>query len=498
MIADLDINLLRVFPQQFLKKHRLIPVRREDDKILFISDQHPPLPALDNLEVYSNNLIKYEVKPTELVDNLVEEYLGISADTVEGMLNNIDFIQLDDYSSVDLDTEVEDIEDLAQEAPIIRLVNIIINSGFKRGASDIHIEPFEDEIKVRYRVDGVLSEAESPPRKLLPAIITRIKIMSNLDIAEKRLAQDGRIRIRTSNREIDIRVSITPTLYGESAVLRLLDMSAVLLDLENIGFGPKLLEDYLGLINQPNGIILVTGPTGSGKTTTLYATLNYLKSAETKIITIEDPIEYQLNGINQIQVKPEIDFTFAQGLRSILRQDPDVIMIGEIRDIGTAKIAIEAAQTGHLVFATLHTNDALGTVNRLLDMGIEDYLLASTLKGVIAQRLVRVLCPYCKEKYLPEKKLLKAIGKKLTDGQRLYKAVGCDECNHTGYKGRTGFYELLMIDEKIEAMISQGKRIDEIKQVAREEGMEIMLENGWHKVKGGISTIDELVRVTRS
>lgn len=432
-----------------------------------------------------------------MLTKLLDEYLGAPRDTVEGMMDDLDSFTVGSLDEFDVGSSVEDLEDLAQEAPIIRLVNLIITNALEEGASDIHIEPYEDDIRVRYRIDGLLYEREAPPKNVLPAVITRIKIMADLDIAERRLAQEGRIRIKVLGRELDIRVSITPTLEGESAVLRLLDRAEVLLNLNNLGFNNQLLERYLGAVEEPNGIVLVTGPTGSGKTTTLYATLNYLKSSDKKIITIEDPVEYQLEGVNQIQVQPEIDFSFAEGLRSILRQDPDVIMVGEIRDLETAKIAIQAALTGHLVLATLHTNDAAGTINRLLDMGVENYLLASTLNGVLAQRLVRRLCPDCKESYSLAKSQLESLEEGPAPEQEVYQAVGCAECNNIGFAGRIGIYELLTIDAELKSAISHGERIETIRQLARGKGMESLFADAEAKFRAGKTTFDEIIRVTR-
>ncbi|MFW6238532.1 MAG: GspE/PulE family protein, partial [Halanaerobiales bacterium] len=371
-----DVDLLKMFPRDILKEYRLLPVGEGEDYVRMVTDEYPPLTVVDELEVYSGYRIEVEIIAEKKVENLVNEYLDAPLETVEGMLDDLDSMSVSDFNNLQLDVEVEDLEELAQEAPVIKLVNAIFTEAIKKGASDIHIEPFENNIKLRYRIDGILYESQAPPKKLFPAITTRIKIMAKLDIAERRLPQEGRIRIRVLGRELDVRVSFIPTLYGESVVLRLLDRAEVLLDLENLGFNDNLLTTYYDLINISHGIILVTGPTGSGKTTTLYASLHHLNSPEKKIITIEDPVEYQLEGINQIQVKPDIDFTFARGLRSILRQDPDIIMVGEIRDVETAKIAIQAALTGHLVLATLHTNDAAGALSRLVNMGVEDFLLA--------------------------------------------------------------------------------------------------------------------------
>ncbi|MBM7623781.1 type II secretion system ATPase GspE [Sporohalobacter salinus] len=495
---EIDTELLNDFSREFLREHCLLPIEQTEKEIQFITSESLSLSVTDDLRTYCNRKIKIKLLDDELISELINEYLGAPVDTVEGMMDDLNSFELDQYSDFELDNNVEDLEDLAQEAPIIRLVNVIITNGLKQGASDIHIEPFEDDIRIRYRIDGVLYETESPPKNVLPAIITRIKIMADLDIAERRLAQEGRIRIKVLGRQLDIRVSITPTLEGESAVLRLLDRAEVLLNLDNLGFDEQILDRYLTAVEQPNGILLVTGPTGSGKTTTLYATLNYLRSTDKKIITIEDPVEYQLDGINQIQVKPEIDFTFAEGLRSILRQDPDIIMVGEIRDLETAEIAIQAALTGHLVLATLHTNDAAGAINRLLDMGVENYLLASTLNGVLAQRLVRRLCSECKESYQPDESQLEILNKQVDDLDQAYQVVGCEECNDIGFAGRIGIYELITADQDIKSAISGGQRVEDIRKLARNKGMDSLFASGWEKLKSGITTIDEIIRVTRN
>ncbi len=494
---SLDVRLLKKFPRELLKEYRLLPVREEEGYIKFITDLLPPLPVIDELEVYSNSRIRVQQLSGPVFDNLVSEYLEAPLETVEGMLTELQEDDLKDYSGLELDFRTENLEELAREAPIINLVNTIITSALKSGASDIHLEPFENEVKIRYRIDGLLYEKPAPPRKLFPAITTRIKIMARLNIAERRLPQEGRIRIKVLGRELDIRVSFIPSLYGESVVLRLLDRAAYLLDLHNLGFREKMLQEYLELVNYPHGIILVTGPTGSGKTTTLYATLEYLNKPEKKILTIEDPVEYQLEGINQLQVKPEIGFTFSRGLRSILRQDPDIIMVGEIRDLETARIAIQAALTGHLVFATLHTNDAAGTITRLLDMGVEDYLIAATVRGVLAQRLVRVLCPSCREAYLPDELEIDKQGITLDEGEVIFRPGGCDECNGIGFKGRTGIYELLPAIPQIEALISGGSKALEIRKEAKKLGYMNLFEDGWVKVREGLTTLDEVIRVTK-
>lgn len=496
LIEQIDIRLLSEYPRERLKEHRLVPLYKEDEMVYFLTDRRPPLHVLDELEVFSSEAIELKIIGSTELNPLINEYLEAPLETVEGMMDDL-YNTSDDFTDFDLDTKVENLEELAQEAPIIRLVNAIITTALKKNASDIHLEPFEDLIKLRYRIDGVLYEKSAPPRKLFPAIVTRIKIMAGLNIAERRLPQEGRIRIRVLGRELDIRVSTMATLYGETVVMRLLDRAEVLLNLKNLGFSEDILSQYYSIVGLSHGIVLVTGPTGSGKTTTLYATLEYLNSSEKKIITIEDPVEYQLDGINQIQVKPEIGFNFVRGLRSILRQDPDIIMVGEIRDAETATIAIQAALTGHLVFATLHTNDAASAIIRLLDMGVEDYLLGATLKGVLAQRLVRVLCDNCRKNYKPGKEDI-VFSSFQYHGDRLYKASGCEQCNNLGYSGRIGIYEFLPLKEEIQELINNASKISEIRKAATNLGIKSLFDNGMEKVEQGITTFDEVMRVTRN
>jgi len=378
-------------------------------------------------------------------------------------------------------------------------VNLIITRAIELRASDIHFEPFEEQFRVRYRVDGVLHDVESPPKRLQAAIVSRVKIMAKLNIAERRLPQDGRIMLRVKGKEIDFRVSSIPTIYGESIVLRILDKSSIVLDIEKLGFPPDTMQGFAELIQKPHGIILVTGPTGSGKTTTLYCVLQKINSPDKKIITVEDPVEYQLRGINQIQVKASIGLTFANSLRSIVRQDPDVILIGEIRDAETAEIAIHSALTGHLVLSTLHTNDAPSAMTRLIDMGMEDYLLSSTIIGILAQRLVRVACPDCREPYSPNPMILKELkldGEDLSHSN-IIDVRGCESCSHTGYWGRMGIFEFLKVTDDVQKLILGKKDANIIKEAARKEGMRTLREDGWLKVKQGMTTVSEVLRVTQ-
>jgi len=397
----------------------------------------------------------------------------------------------------DDEADVDHLRDLASEAPVIRLVNLLINRAVEQRASDIHVEPFEQELKVRYRIDGVLHDVDTPPRRLQAAIASRIKIMAKLNIAERRLPQDGRIKLRLMGKEIDLRVSTLPTLYGESVVLRILDRSSIVVNLETLGFPEDTLQDFTTLIHRPYGMILVTGPTGSGKTTTLYGALDKINRPDKKIITIEDPVEYQLFGVNQIHVKPSIGLTFASGLRSIVRQDPDVIMVGEIRDAETAEIAIQAALTGHLVFSTLHTNDASGAVSRLLEMGVESYLLASALLGVLAQRLVRRVCAKCARPAELGIEVLREMGGGSGEDVRAVEGTGCEECAQTGYRGRAGIYELLPVTDTVKGLILERASSGLVKDAAVKQGMRTLRDDGWRTVRTGVTTVAEVVRVTQ-
>ncbi len=398
------------------------------------------------------------------------------------------------------DEDVDHLRDLASEAPVVRLVNRLIGRALEARASDIHIEPFERNLKVRFRVDGVLVDVEAPPVRSTAAVISRVKIMSRLNIAERRLPQDGRIKLRVAGRELDLRVSTVPTMHGESVVMRILDRSRVPLEFAALGYEGDLLAAFEEVLERPHGIVLLTGPTGSGKTTTLYAALHSLNSVERKILTVEDPVEYQLEGVNQIQVRPGIGLTFATALRSLLRQDPDVIMIGEMRDVETARIAVQAALTGHKVFSTLHTNDAPSSLTRLRDMGVEDYLLTSTINGVVAQRLVRRLCQECRRPVPPPAELLALLGeadRHRADAATVFEPVGCEACENTGFRGRTGILELLVMSDPVRREVLRGGDADSIRNAAGESGMRTMREDGLTKVLCGTTTLDEVVRVTR-
>jgi general secretion pathway protein E len=434
---------------------------------------------------------------SEIMD-VLEKFYGSAASTFGRIIEGIDEGNIDSLDEIE---DIEQLKDLASEAPVIRLVNLIISKAIEARASDIHIEPFEKDLKVRYRIDGILYDVESPPKKLKAAVISRVKIMAKLNIAERRLPQDGRIKLKVLGKDIDLRVSTLPTMYGESVVMRILDKSnSNLYDLRRLGFPEDSLHDLESLIRRPHGILLVTGPTGSGKTTTLYSALDTINLPDKKIITIEDPVEYQMNGINQIQVHPQIGLTFASGLRHIVRQDPDVIMVGEIRDLETAEIAIRSALTGHLVFSTLHTNDAPSAITRLVDMGAEDYLIASSLLGVLAQRLVRVICPQCRVEVFPVTEMLDEIGYRRGNGHephRFFEGRGCERCANTGFIGRVGIYELMLMNDELRKLTVGKADAGQIRKKALEAGMRSLRDDGWLKVRQGLTTVSEVLRATQ-
>lgn len=495
---QIDPAIIEKVPAKFASHYKLIPVDFEDG-ILTIAVTNPlDIHTIDDVKL----LLGYETKVVlaneqDIID-AIRKYYGVGADTLERMMTEAD--AMDDFAGTAPKTE--NIDDMAQDASIIKFVNQLFLQAYKDRATDIHIEPYEDEMKVRYRIDGILYDTTIPPniKHFQSAIISRIKIMSNLNIAERRLPQDGRIRIKAANDELDLRVSILPTPYGESVDIRLLGTN-LHFELESLGLLDKDLEIMVEMIKKPHGIIFVTGPTGSGKTTTLYACLNKINSKEQKIITIEDPIEYRIKNVTQVQVHPKIGLTFAQGLRSMLRHDPDIMMVGEVRDFETAEITIRVALTGHLVFSTIHTNDAAGGVTRLIDMGIEPFLAASSVECFIAQRLVRVICPECKKDVKPSREVLRELGvSEIRDITKVkfYEGAGCDECKRTGYKGRTAIYEILVVNNDMRDLIMERKSADVIKKLAMDHGMRTLRQDGWEKIKLGITTPAEVIRVTEA
>ncbi|MFN3438463.1 MAG: type II secretion system ATPase GspE [Acidovorax sp.] len=485
---DLMPDVKGLLPE-FLQANAVYPLRFEDGR-LHVAMAVPQ----DSFVTKALRLATgYEIQP----------HLALESDIEKALMEPVEEATSDENDGFgdgsDSGDFVEHLKDLASEAPVIRLVNTIIGRVTDLRASDIHLEPFDDGLHVRYRVDGVIHAGEVVPPRLSAAVNSRVKLLAHLDIAERRLPQDGRIKTRVKGRELDLRVSTVPTVHGESVVMRVLDRASVRLDLEKMGFAQDTLARFNSLLAKPHGILLVTGPTGSGKTTTLYAALSKIDAEANKIITVEDPVEYQLEGINQIQVHPQINLTFANALRSILRQDPDIIMIGEMRDGETAQIAVQSALTGHLVLSTLHTNTAAGAVVRMQDMGVESYLITSSVNGVLAQRLVRTLCGNCKEPYDPGSDVLERTGlhRFTAPGQQIYRALGCDQCRETGYRGRTGIHELLTLDEPMRRAIIDGRDANALNALAAQGGMVSLYEDGLRKVAAGVTTLDELARVTQ-
>jgi general secretion pathway protein E len=481
----------------FLREKVILPLQLKDDTLIVAVFDPFDQYTIEDLKVSLGKNIRVVLSSEQDILESIEAHYGEGSgsamDRMVGDINDEDLHGLDS-----LDESTEHIRDMASEAPVIKLVNHIISEAIESRASDIHLEPFDDELLLRYRIDGILHEFDPPPKRLSAAITTRIKIMAKMDISERRLPQDGRIKLKILGKDIDMRVSTLPTLYGESVVMRILDRGSLVLDLSQMGFPEKILEQLEELIRKPYGKMLVTGPTGSGKTTTLYAALSQINTPDKKIITIEDPVEYQMRGINQIHVKSQIGLDFAGGLRSIVRQDPDVIMVGEIRDPETADISIQAALTGHLVFSTVHTNDAAGAITRLLDMGIENFLISSALLGVLAQRLVRVICPDCKEETSLTPILRAEMGHMGKEDIKVYHGKGCKACSNTGFRGRCGIYELLVIDDDIRELVLKKSTAQTICDQARQTGMRTLREDGWDKVIKGITTVEEILRVTLS
>ncbi len=479
---------------RFLKECRALPLELSDGELLVAMADPQDRFVREALALAAGCRIAPRVALGSEIEAAIERIHGQGKSQMGDILSKVEPAEQDRVE------DVEQLRDRASEAPVIRLVNLIIQRAVERRASDIHVEPFESRLKVRYRIDGVLQETEAPPVQLSPAVISRIKLMARLNIAERRLPQDGRIEMRVQGNDLDIRVSTVPTMHGESVVLRLLNRESVVLDFAALGFSEQPLQRLRSVLRIPHGVLLVTGPTGSGKTTTLYTALNTLNTSESKLITVEDPVEYQLEGVNQIQVKPAIGLTFANALRAIVRQDPDVIMVGEMRDLETARICIQSALTGHLVLSTLHTNDAPSSIARLLEMGVEDYLLTSTLNAVLAQRLVRKLCVHCREPYQPLPEMLRemrleafAAGQPVT----LYHARGCPLCNGTGYHGRIAIIEVLTLSDTLRRLILQHADAGSLMLCAREEGMLTMYEDGCLKALAGVTNLEEVIRVTQ-
>lgn len=492
--VKIESPVLARLPAKVVFQYNVIPLQIENSVLRVATNDPFNSNLADALRLVSGLRIRLSLSLTADIAKAINKFYGVGADTMERLIedNRIEVPQEEIMAKVDL-------SDLDQEASIVKFVNQVIWEAYKDRATDIHFEPMEDELRIRYRVDGVLHQTSMPPqlKRFQAAIVSRIKVMANMDIAEKRLPQDGRIGLSIHGEDLDIRVSTIPTVYGESVSLRLLTRKSGLLGLESIGMNPKDEAIIRKLIYKPNGILLVTGPTGSGKSTTLYACLHTINSIEQRIITVEEPIEYEMKGINQIQVRPEIGLTFAMGLRHILRQDPDVIMVGEIRDFETAEIAIRASLTGHLVFSTLHTNDSAGAITRLIDMGVEPFLVASSVEAIVAQRLVRILCDQCKRPLKPDNPALKSIASvKELVGSTVYEAVGCEKCRRSGYHGRLGIFENLLVTDAIRPLIVARESANVIKQKGLQQGMQTLRDDGWVKVRNGTTTIAEVLRVT--
>ncbi|MCF8030423.1 MAG: type II secretion system ATPase GspE [Desulfohalobiaceae bacterium] len=495
--ADADQELIKDLPIQYLKRHYLYPLQKDNGKLHLALSNPFALQSLDEMGTLLQARPIPVLAPSDEVLSAINRSFGETESVSDEIIRDVDqdeedFSRLEPQKSGDLLEETSD-------APVVRLVNHVLARAVRSGASDIHLEPYEDKLFVRLRLDGVLYTFYTLSRKLHAPVISRVKVMAGLNIAEKRVPQDGRIEIRIGNRRIDLRISCLPTIYGERVVMRLLEKDARLLSLEEIGLDRGELQTTRKLVSMSHGIILVTGPTGSGKTTSLYSALNYINTPDKNILTVEDPVEYQLEGVGQMQINTGVGLTFANSLRSMLRQDPDVILVGEIRDLETAEIAVQAALTGHLVFSTLHTNDASSGITRLINMGIEPFLASSSLRAIVAQRLVRLLCPACKQPYsLPEEEISKqGLEKHVDPEQVLYSPAGCEHCLHTGYKGRTALFEILELDEALQSLILRTSDSNSIRREAITSGMTTLRDNGFAKVSRGLTSIDEVLRVTQ-
>lgn len=495
--CEIDPAIIKLVPQEVVQKHQVIPVKRSGSTLSLAMVDPTDVLAVDDIKFMTGYDVEPMVASEASIITAINRFYDSAHDlqkVIEQTQEELDIVQESDEDSVN----VSQLKEAVEEAPVVKLANLILTEAIKKGASDIHIEAYEKKFRVRYRIDGILYEAMSPPMKLKAALTSRLKIMADLDISERRLPQDGRIKLKMKDKEVDLRVSTLPCLFGEKIVMRILDKGNLTLDLTKLGFEPKALDDFMKAITSPYGMVLVTGPTGSGKTTTLYSALSYINTTDINIMTAEDPVEYNLMGINQVQMKEEIGLNFAAALRSFLRQDPDVVMVGEIRDYETAEIAVKAALTGHLVLSTLHTNDAPSTINRLLNMGIEPFLVASSTILILAQRLVRRICRECKEveKIPPEALIEIGISPDEAKTMTCYKGKGCPTCNNTGYKGRLALYEVMPIGEELREQILQGSSADEVKRVAIRSGMATLRISGLQKLREGLTTVEEVVNTT--
>jgi type IV pilus assembly protein PilB len=498
---DVDKSVIEMIPAQMANAYRVIPLEysKSDNSMIVAIDSPDNFKATDDLSTLMGYKVKAKVAAPNDLEEMLKKYYSKEDESINDLISQLegdDF--LGEFDGRDKSIDLDELKELAESNPVKKLLNLVLLQAIKDKASDIHFEPFEDEYKMRYRIDGVLYEMIPPPKHIAIAISSRIKVMANLDIAERRLPQDGRIPLTVQGHQVDLRVAILPTMFGESVVLRILDRSQLDLKLENLGLSPQDMETIRILVQKPNGILIVTGPTGCGKTTTLYSALKELNTIDAKLITTEDPVEYDIDGIIQVQMKPEIGLTFASCLRSILRQDPDVIMVGEIRDLETAQISAQASLTGHLVFTTLHTNDAPSAIARLIDLGLEPFLITATLEGVIAQRLVRKICTNCKEAYEPtEEQLLELdLTPDMVKGKKFYYGRGCDQCNNTGYKGRMGLYEIMIFDDNMRELVMNNASTNVLRNAAKKMGMVTLREKGLKAIFDGITTIEEVVKET--
>jgi type IV pilus assembly protein PilB len=500
---DIPPDIIEKVPAQMAKTYRIVPVsfNKETNELKVALDNPDNFRATDDLSTLMGFKVTACITDTEALQAALKKHYETKEENINALISEIqDDSFLAEYDGRNQSIDLDELKELSNSNPVKKLLNLVLLQAIRDKASDVHFEPFETEYKMRYRIDGVLYEMVPPPKYIAAALSSRIKVMANLDIAERRLPQDGRISLTVGGNPVDLRVSVLPTMFGESVVLRILDRSQVSLDVEKLGFRQYELNMVRQLINKPNGIVIVTGPTGSGKTTTLYAALNELNDLETKIITTEDPVEYDIDGIIQVQIKQDIGLTFAKCLRSILRQDPDIVMVGEIRDLETAEIAAQASLTGHLVFTTLHTNDAPSSIARLLDLGIEPFLVTATLEGIVAQRLIRKICENCKTEFEPTDIQLRELGLLPDDiqGKKFYYGRGCSKCNKTGYKGRIGIFEIMTFNDRLRELIMNHASTTVLRAAAQKSGMKLLRDNGLAAIYDGITTIDEVVKETIS
>ncbi|MBI2246319.1 MAG: type II secretion system ATPase GspE [Armatimonadetes bacterium] len=493
---EIDPDVVKVVPHHLAQRHKVLAIGKTKKKLRLAIADPLNVVALDDVRLVTGPEIEAAVAAEDAIVSAIDRFYS-GTESLEEAMRQAAGLDLETTDERAEDISIEKLRTLTEEAPVVRLVNVIISQAIGDGASDIHIEPHRRGLHVRYRIDGVLHDVMTPPKAVQHAMVSRVKIMANLDIAERRLPQDGRVHIVIENKEFDLRVSTLPTVFGEKVVMRILDQSTAKLGLNKLGFAVSMLQIWEELSSKPYGMLLVSGPTGSGKTTTLYSTLHKINTLDKNIVTVEDPVEYQLARVNQVQVNPKAGLTFASGLRSFLRQDPDIIMVGEIRDRDTAEIAIQASLTGHLVLSTIHTNDAPTVTTRLNDMGVEPFLITSSLIGVLAQRLARTICAHCKESYIPPVEALHRLGLQPEAGEEIvfYRGRGCDRCKGSGYKGRTGLFELMVMSDPIRDLVLKGVSASEISQQAVSEGMKTLREDGILKVLEGSTTVDELLRV---